>query len=57
LKLELKTSGEKGDSIPEVERENEIMEDNDRKLHSTLMSMLVMVLLSLTLFGAFLAAQ
>jgi hypothetical protein len=57
LKLELKTSGEKGDSIPEVERKSEIMDDNDRKLRSTLMGMLVMVLLSLVLFGVFLAAQ
>ena len=57
LKLELKAGGQNGDIIPEVERESEIMEDNERKLRSTLRIMLVMVLLSLALFGAFLAAQ
>jgi hypothetical protein len=57
LQLELKAGGENGDFIPEVERKSEIMEDNERKLRFTLRIMLGMVLLSLALFGAFLAAQ
>lgn len=57
LKLELKEGGQDGDSILEVERKIEIMEDNAQLLGATLRNILILTLLSLALFGVFLALQ
>ena len=57
LRLELKESGRNGDTIPEVERKNEIQADNERLMRSTLRTIVILTLLSLALFGAFLAFQ
>jgi hypothetical protein len=57
LKLELKEGGQDGDSIPMVDRKIEIMEDNAQLMSVTLRNILILALLSLALFGAFLLAQ